>query len=121
MAADTCTLEVRNVGNGLAFIEPEQCYLSLGPRRVSAGHVARRAIPVNEAGSIAFPLSAAPHGPRGDGIGVEIYYTDMWHSQDVSAQFAIVRVAATAEWTVTEVVYRHPDADDPFGTIHFSR
>ena len=29
MLADTCTLEVRNVGNGLAFIEPEQCYLSL--------------------------------------------------------------------------------------------
>jgi hypothetical protein len=121
MVGDACTLEVRNVGNGLAFIEPEKCYLSLGSRRFSAGHVARRALPVNEEGSIAFPLAAAPDGPRRDGIDVEIYYTDMWHSHDVSAHFAIVRADTTGEWTVTEVVYRHPDADEPFGTIHFSR
>ena len=121
MVADTCTLEVRNVGNGLAFIEPEKCYLRLGPRQVSACDVARRALPVNEEGSITFPLAAKPNGPRGDGFDVEIYYTDMWHSQDVSAHFAIVRAGSTDEWTVTEIVYRHPDADDPFGTIHFSR
>jgi hypothetical protein len=120
MGAGTCTLEVRNVGNGLAFIEPDKCYLLGASGPIPASRVARRAVPVNEEASIDFALAAAPDDPA-RGVEVEVYYTDVRHTQDVSARFAIVRTAATGDWTVSDVVYRHPNADDPFGTIHFSR
>ena len=133
------SLAVRNVGLGMAIIDPKRSYMvgwpsdrsnDSEPRNYSSGKIKNPVLPPGEQTRISFhvdlerwlvDLETLTGQHRNDGeFFIDVSYGDALGLAATTARFHIARDKARQDWIVFEIAYfTPPNADEPQLTVRF--
>lgn len=130
------SLTVRNIGSGLALLDPRRSFVVSRPdprssdealRQFNSGRVATPVLPPGAQTRIEFEVTASrwatdvrslTNRHSGDGeIWFDVTCTDIGGTGDQRVRFHAVRTAATDRWEIFECQYFSADSEEPVVTV----